>query len=89
MHLYLKCFVEDCVLDPRSGQTKSNNLGICYFTSKHTALNRAENDWYVIKLMGPNGATKLKIVHLGLNNNHPITDSLDMNNRVYIYYFTP
>jgi hypothetical protein len=30
---------------PRSGQTKDFEIGICCFSSKHTALRRKSKDW--------------------------------------------
>jgi len=37
----------DRVLEPRSGQTKDYNIGICCFSAKHTALRRKSKDWLV------------------------------------------
>ena len=31
--------------DPRSGQTKYYNIGICCFSDKHSALRRKNKDW--------------------------------------------
>jgi hypothetical protein len=31
--------------EPRSGQTKVYEIGICYFSAKHTALKRNSKDW--------------------------------------------
>ena len=31
--------------EPRSGQTKDYEIGICYFSAKHTALRRNSKDW--------------------------------------------
>ena len=31
--------------DPRSGQTKDYNIGICCFSANHTALRRKSKDW--------------------------------------------
>jgi hypothetical protein len=31
--------------EPRSGQTKDYNIGICCFCAKHAALRRKNNDW--------------------------------------------
>ena len=31
--------------EPRSGQTKDYEIGICYFSSKHAALRRKSKDW--------------------------------------------
>ena len=31
--------------DPRSGQTKDYEIGICCFSAKHTALRRKSKDW--------------------------------------------
>ena len=31
--------------EPRSDQTKDYNIGICSFSTKHTALRRKNKDW--------------------------------------------
>jgi hypothetical protein len=31
--------------DPRSGQTKDFEIGICCFSAKHTAVKRTSKDW--------------------------------------------
>ena len=31
--------------EPRSGQTKDYKIGICCFSTKHTALRRKNKDW--------------------------------------------
>ena len=31
--------------EPRSGQTKDYNIGICCFSAKHAALRRKSKDW--------------------------------------------
>ena len=31
--------------EPRSGQTKDYEIGICCFSAKHAALKRKSNDW--------------------------------------------
>ena len=31
--------------EPRSGQTKDYEIGICCFSAKHTALRRKSKDW--------------------------------------------
>jgi hypothetical protein len=31
--------------EPRSGQTKDYNIGICCFSAKHAALRRKRKDW--------------------------------------------
>ena len=31
--------------DPRSGQTKDFEIGICCFSAKHTAVRRTSKDW--------------------------------------------
>jgi hypothetical protein len=33
------------VFEPRSGQTKDNQIGICFFSAKHAALRRKSKDW--------------------------------------------
>ena len=35
----------DCRFEPRSGQTKDNETGMCCFSAKHTALRIKGNDW--------------------------------------------
>ena len=35
----------DCWFEPRSGQTKDYEIGICCFTAKHAALKRKSKDW--------------------------------------------
>ena len=32
--------------EPRSGQTKDYEIGICCFSAKHTALRRKSKDWW-------------------------------------------
>ena len=31
--------------EPRSGQTKDNQIGICCFSAKHAAVRRKSKDW--------------------------------------------
>jgi hypothetical protein len=33
------------VFEPRSGQTKDNQIGTCFFSAKHAALRRKSKDW--------------------------------------------
>ena len=35
----------DCGFQPRSGQTKDYQIGICCFSAKHAALKRKNKDW--------------------------------------------
>jgi hypothetical protein len=35
----------DCGFEPWSGQTKDYKIGICCFSTKHTALRRKSKDW--------------------------------------------
>jgi hypothetical protein len=35
----------DCGFEPRSGQTKDYEIGICCFSTKHAALRRKSKDW--------------------------------------------
>jgi hypothetical protein len=35
----------DCGCEPRSGQAKDYEIGICYFSAKHEALRRKSKDW--------------------------------------------
>ena len=45
--------------EPRSGQTKDYNIGICCFSAKHTALRKSK-DWLARnQKMCPSGATCL------------------------------
>jgi hypothetical protein len=37
--------VVDRGFEPRSGQTKDYEIGICCFSSKHAALRRKSKDW--------------------------------------------
>ena len=37
--------VDDFWFEPRSGQTKDYEIGICCFSAKHTALRRKSKDW--------------------------------------------
>jgi hypothetical protein len=32
--------------EPRSGQTKDYEIGICCFSAKHAALRRKNKDWF-------------------------------------------
>jgi hypothetical protein len=35
----------DCGFEPRSGQTKDYEIGICCFSAKHAAIRRKSRDW--------------------------------------------
>jgi hypothetical protein len=35
----------DCGFEPRSGQTKDYEIGICCFSAKHAAYRRKSKDW--------------------------------------------
>ena len=35
----------DCGFEPRSGQTKEYEIGICCFFAKHAALSSKSKDW--------------------------------------------
>ena len=35
----------DSGLEPRLGQSKDSNIGICCFSAKHAALRRKSKDW--------------------------------------------
>jgi hypothetical protein len=37
--------VVDCRFEPRSGQTKDYNIGICCFSAKYAALSSKRKDW--------------------------------------------
>ena len=37
--------VVDCMFEPRAGQTKDYNIGICCFSAKHAALSSKSKDW--------------------------------------------
>ena len=37
--------VEDSGFEPRSGQTEDYKIGMCCFSTKHTALRRKSKDW--------------------------------------------
>ena len=37
--------VEDRGLEPQSGQTKDDKIGICCFSTKQAALERKNKDW--------------------------------------------
>ena len=41
----LASYVVDLGLNPWSGQTKDNKIGICYFSAKHTTLRQKGKDW--------------------------------------------
>ena len=46
--------------EPRSGQTKNNDIGIYYFSAKHVSLRRKSKDWLARNQdKCPNGATCL------------------------------
>ena len=47
--IYYICGVIVNVLDPRSGQTKDQKIGICCFSAKHAALRRKSKDWLARK----------------------------------------
>ena len=52
--------VVECGVEPRSGQTKDNEIGISCFSAKHAALRRKSKDWLVgIRIMGQSMATCL------------------------------
>ena len=46
-------------LEPRSGQTKDYQIGICCFSAKHAALRRKRKDWSARNQMCQSGATCL------------------------------
>ena len=54
-HLSVNCIggimvsmlVVDRGFDPRSGQTKDYQIGICCFSAKHATLRRKSKDWLV------------------------------------------
>ena len=48
----------DRSFEPRSGQTKDYNIGICCFSAKHTVLRR-KTSWLGIRIMCQNGAKSL------------------------------
>ena len=37
----------DCGFETRAGQTNDYKIGLCCFSSKHTALRRKSKDWLV------------------------------------------
>ena len=46
--------------EPRLGQAKDCEIGICYFSAKHAALRRKSKDWLArIRIMCASGATCL------------------------------
>ena len=45
MVIVLASSVIDCGFEPRSGQTKDYDIGICCFSAKHTVLRRKSKDW--------------------------------------------
>jgi hypothetical protein len=46
--------------EPRSGQTKDYNIGMCCFSAKHVALRRKSKNWLGrIRIMCPGEATFL------------------------------
>jgi hypothetical protein len=45
-HARFECGI-DRGFEPRSGQTKDYNIGICYFSAKHAALRSKGKDWLV------------------------------------------
>ncbi len=45
MNSLLVSSVIDRGFEPRSGQTKDDNIGICCFSAKHVALRRKSKDW--------------------------------------------
>jgi hypothetical protein len=50
----------DCEFDPRSGQTKDYEIGICFFSAKHAPLRRKSKiGWLGIIIMCPSEATCL------------------------------
>jgi hypothetical protein len=55
--------VVDRGFDPRSGQSKVYNTGICCFFAKHTALKKKNKDgWLGIRIMYTSGVTCLSAV---------------------------
>jgi hypothetical protein len=50
--------VVDHGVDPRSGQTKDYKIGICCFSTMHTALRR-KTGWLGISIMCPSGVACL------------------------------
>ena len=43
--------------EPRSGQIKDYQMGICYFSTKRAALRRKKYGWLGTNLIFPSGAT--------------------------------
>ena len=37
-----------CEFEPRSGQTKDYEIGICWFSTKHAILRRMSKDWLAL-----------------------------------------
>jgi hypothetical protein len=44
LSMLVSCVV-DCGIEPRLGQTKDYKIGICCFSSHHTALWRKGKEW--------------------------------------------
>jgi hypothetical protein len=47
MVIVLASSAVDRGFEPRSGQSKDYKIGICCFSTKHTALRRKNKDWSV------------------------------------------
>ena len=45
--IMVSMLVVDRGFDPRSGQTKDYQIGICCFSAKHATLRRKSKDWLV------------------------------------------
>ena len=45
MFSVLTSIAVDRGFEPRSGQTKDYNIGMCCFSAKHAALRRKSKDW--------------------------------------------
>ena len=57
--------VVDRGFEPRSGQAKDSKIGICYFSTKHSALKsktRAKTGWLGIRIICQSGATCKPVV---------------------------
>ena len=55
--------------EPRSGQTQKYEIGICCFSTKHTALRRKSKDWLDgITIMCPSSTKHVGLVQSGLGH---------------------
>ena len=68
--------------DPRSGQTKDYQVGICWFSAKHAALRRKNKDWLAWNHDNVSGWGDMSICRLLLQS----TNTIKIQVSLLVYY---